>query len=268
MDGSRDIFAEMGDVWAAGTKSIVINGKISDLYYEPYDDGDDVPLQDIYLDGDMTQEDTIYDIDTAAARKICKWLQKKSLDAPLRITYCDVKTEDLQLIPRYVYRLILTGNAIEVYDTFLYKLVLLNLSLNPLRSIDVLPIGLKELNVAHTLLEKLPRLPMGLERLNISNTRIKSLYGLPQCLKKLVMNECGVRVIKNGVLPNGLEHLECASCELEKIPSTIPDTVRYLNVAWNNIRHVKRWPDALLYLDIRMNPYDGAVPAYVHDIFR
>jgi len=203
---------------------------------------------------------------TVGSKKIIEWIKEGNSKKPLRATFDDLVTEDMQIIPLNVKYLYLTANKIGRFTNIPISLIELNIAVNPLTKLGALPITLERLNISSTLLKKVPRLPPLLVELKLGNTDIEFLPPyIPNTLKRLIIAGSKIREIQEGILPDGLHELDCTGCEMKWLPF-MPRGLVILKAAYNNIHQITNWSDNLLYVDLRANPFEGKVPLYVRDI--
>lgn len=200
------------------------------------------------------------------SHKIIEWIKENNPKKPLRATFGDLISEDMQIIPLNVRYLYLTANNITKFTNIPVSIVILEIALNPLIKLGSLPIKLERLNISSTRLKKVPRLPPLLIELKLANTDIEFLPPyIPNTLKKLIISGSKIREIQEGILPDGLHELDCAGCELKWLPA-MPKGLVILKASYNNIHQITNWSDNLEYVDLRMNPLESKVPLYVRDI--
>lgn len=200
------------------------------------------------------------------SNKIVEWIAHGNSRIPLRATFGDLISEDMQIIPLNVRYLYLTANKITRFTNIPMSLITLDIALNPLSKIGALPITLEQLNISSTRLKKVPSLPPLLVELKMGNTNIEYLPPyIPHTLKRLVITGSKIREIQEGILPDGLHELDCTGCELKALPK-MPLGLVVLKAAYNDIRQITHWSDSLQYVDLRMNPIESRVPLYVRDV--
>jgi hypothetical protein len=227
-------------------------------------------LNEIWLDNiqQTVSEDVLnnYISTSVDSKKIIEWIKEGNTKKPLRVTFGDLVTEDMQIIPLHVKYLYLTANKIGRFTNIPLSLIELNIALNPLTKLGTLPITLERLNISSTLLRELPRLPPLLVELKLGNTDIEFLpQYIPNTLKLLIIAGSKISEIQEGILPDGLHELDCTGCELNSLPY-MPRGLVVLKAAYNNIHQITNWSDNLVYVDLRANPFEGRVPQYVRDI--
>lgn len=203
---------------------------------------------------------------SVTSNKIIEWIAQGTSNKPLRATFGDLISEDMQIIPLNVRYLYLTANKITRFMNVPMSLIVLEIALNPLIKLGALPITLEQLNISSTRLKKVPRLPPLLVELKLGNTDIEYLPPyIPNTLKKLIIAGSKIREIQEGILPDGLHEFDCTGCELNLLPK-MPLGLVILKAAYNNIHTIINWSDNLEYVDLRMNPLESKVPLYVRDI--